>query len=129
MQMLTKATFHDLANAQNFQAAADLLSSTEYSMSQSGRSFTEIENILSQRRLAVRQLFEELIIDKPFVYLFRSRDDFTNLRLAVRRTLTEKPVGNDYSTDGNIPPELFEEVFEQERYNLFPGIIYPSITG
>lgn len=127
MQMLTKATFHDMANAQNFQAAADLLSPTEYSMPHSGPNFTEIENVLSQRRVAVRQLFEELIIDKPIVHLFRTRDDYANLRLAVRRTLKEKPIGSDYSPDGNIPPELFEEVFEQENYDLFPDYMADAV--
>ena len=127
MQILTRATFHDMANAQNFRAAADLLSSTEYSMSQSGRSFNEIENILSQRRLSVRSLFEELIIDKSLVHLFKTRDDFANLRLAVRRTLTEKPIGTDYSADGNVPPELFEEVFEQENYGLLPDYMADAV--
>jgi len=127
MQVLTRATFHDMANAQNFQAAADLLSSTEYSIQHTGKSFTEIENVLSQRRSTVRLLFEELIIDKPFVHLFRTRDDFANLRLAVRRTLTEKPVGTDYSPDGNVPPELFEEVFEQENYNLLPDYMADAV--
>jgi V/A-type H+-transporting ATPase subunit C len=72
-------------------------------------------------------LFEELIIDKPLVHLFRTRDDFANLRLAVRRTLTEKPIGTDYSPDGNVTPELYEEVFEQENYNLFPDYMADTI--
>ena len=127
MQMLTRATFHDMANAQNFQAAAELLSSTEYSIPHTGKSFTEIENVLSQRRLAVRQLFEELIIDKPLINLFRTRDDFVNLRLAVRRSLTEKPIGSDYSADGNVPPELFEEVFEQDNYDLLPDYMADTV--
>lgn len=127
MQMLTTATFHDMANAENLRSAADLLSSTEYAIPQTGKNFTEIENVLSQRRSAVRMLFEELIIDKPLVYLFRTRDDFANLRLAVRRTLTEKPVGTDYSADGNVPPELFEEVFEQENYKLFPDYMAAAV--
>ena len=127
MQMLTRATFHDMANAQSFQAAADLLSSTEYSIPHTGKSFTKIENVLSQRRLAVRQLFEELMIDKPFVHLFRTRDDFANLRLAVRRTLTEKSIGSDYSPDGNVPPELFEEVFEQDNYDLLPDYMVDTV--
>ncbi|MHC4642437.1 MAG: V-type ATPase subunit [Planctomycetota bacterium] len=127
MQMLTKATFHDMANAENLRSAADLLSSTEYAIAQTGKSSTEIENVLSQRRSVVRLLFEELIIDKPLVHLFRTRDDFANLRLAVRRTLTEKPLGTDYSPDGNVPPELYEEVFEQDNYELFPDYMADAV--
>jgi len=127
MQMLTKATFHDMANAENLRSAADLLSATEYALPYSGKSFTEIENVLRARRSAVRRLFEELIIDKPLVHLFRTRDDFANLRLAIRRTLTEKPVGSDYSADGNVPPDLYEELFEQENYNLFPDYMADAV--
>ena len=120
IQMLTRAAFLDMANAENFQAAADLLSATEYAMPRSDKSSAEMENNLSLRRSAVRELFADLILDKPIVRLFKTRDDFANLRLAVRRTLTDKPLGTDYSTDGNFPPEQFEQVFAEENYTEFP---------
>ena len=120
MQMLTKTTLLDMANAESFEAAAGLLSATEYALPQAGKSFAEVEDILRGIRQAVRELFADLMIDRPYVQLFRMRDDFANLRLAVRRTLTEKPLGTDYSPNGNFPPELFEQVFEQANYNLFP---------
>ena len=120
LQMLTRAAFLDMANAENFQAAADLLSATEYSMPQTGRRFTEVEDILRLRRSSIRQLFEELMIDNAVVHLFRTRDDFANLRLAVRRMLTDKPLGTDYSADGNFPPEQFEPVFAEENYTELP---------
>ncbi len=118
LQILSKATLLDMANAQNFEQAADLLSNTEYALP--GKTVAELENVLKLRRAAVRQLFTDLIIDKPIVKLLRARDDFANLRLVLRRTLTEKPLGADYSTEGNFPPELFEQVFEGENYELFP---------
>ena len=127
MQLLTQAAILDLANVQNFDQAADLLSSTEYALPRSsvrgGRTFTEMETILLARRKAVRDLFADLIIDKPIVELFKTRDDFANLRLALRRTLTEKPIATDYSPDGNVPPERFEEAFGQENYEVFPDYI------
>ena len=116
MQMLSPAALLDMANAENFAQAADLLSATEYALPQTSRNFAEMENILLARRSAVRELFADLMIDEPIVELFKTRDDFANLRLAVRRTLTEKPLGTDYSSDGNFPPEQFEQVFEEEDY-------------
>jgi len=113
-QMLSAATLLDMANAENFDQAADLLAAGEYALPHGSKNFTEVENILRLRRSAVRKLFERLMIDKSIVELFRTRDDFANLRLALRRTLTEKPLGTDYSSDGNVSPEIFEEVFEQE---------------
>ena len=128
IQMLTKAVLLDMANASSFESAADLLSSTDYSLPRRGGNFTEVEDTLLELRSAVQQLFADLMIDESIVELFRTRFDFANLRLAMRRTLTGKPLGAaaaggesaDYSTDGNFPPELFEQVFEQENYNLFP---------
>jgi len=114
MQMLTRATLQDMANAENFEAAADLLSATEYALPRSGRNFAELEDILQARRSELRELFSDWIIDKPIVELFRTRDDFANIRLAVRRALTKKPIGTDYGNQGNVPPEIFEQVLGEE---------------
>ncbi len=126
-RMLPAATLLDMANAENFDQAADLLAAGEYALPHGGKDFAELENILQLRRSAVRGLFAELMIDKPVVELFRTRDDFANLRLALRRTLTEKPLGTDYSGDGNVSPEIFEEVFEQENYELLPHYMRRAI--
>ena len=126
-QMLSRAALLEMANAESFETVAGLLASSEYALPQGSRSFGEIEDILRARRLAVRELFADLMIDEPIVELFRTRDDFANLRLAVRRTLTEKPLGADYSDDGNVSPELFEEVFVEENYNLFPAYMAEAV--
>ncbi len=127
MQMLSRTTFLDMANAENSEAAVALLASSEYALPPGSKSFTEMENILRLQRTAVRELFADLMIDKPVAELFKTRDDFANLRLAVRRTLTEKPLGTDYSNDGNVPPELFQEVFEGENYGLFPDYMAEAV--
>jgi V/A-type H+-transporting ATPase subunit C len=114
IQMLSRAVLLDMANAQSFEQAADLLSGTEYALPQGGRNFAEVEEILKQRRAEVRQLFSDFMLDEPIVELFKTRDDFANLRLAVRRTLTEKPLGTDYSNDGNVSKESIEQIFSEE---------------
>ena len=119
-RMLSVATLRDMANAEDFEQAADLLASSDYALPHGGRNFAEIENTLQTRRSAVRMLFEDLMIDKSAVELFKSRNDFANLRLALRRVLTEKPIGADYSSDGNVSPEVLEQVLGEENYGLFP---------
>jgi len=116
MQMLSRATLLDMANAESFRQAVDLLAGSEYALPKGGRNFAEVEDTLQLRRTAVRELFSDLMIDEPIVRLLKTRDDFANLRLSVRRTLSEtkKPLGTDYSTDGNVPPELFEQIFAEE---------------
>ena len=124
--MLSRAMLLDMANADGFDQAADLLSGTEYSL-QAGKSLAEAERVLHARRTAVRELFAALTLDEPIVEVFKARDDFANLRLALRRTLTDKPLGKDYSEDGNVSPDLFEEVFEAENYELFPGYMQQAV--
>jgi V/A-type H+-transporting ATPase subunit C len=126
-QMLTRAALMDMANAENFDSAADLLTAGEYALPQGSRNLQEMESILHLRRSDIRELFADLMIDKPIVELFRTRDDFANLRLALRRTLTEKPLGTDYSNDGNVSPQIFEQVFEEENYELFPDYIQQAV--
>jgi V/A-type H+-transporting ATPase subunit C len=130
MQMLTRAALSDMANAQNFEHAADLLASGEYALHQKTRDFAEIENTLTLRRASLRQLFANFMIDKPIVELFKTRDDFANMRLAARRALTGKPLGSDYSNDGNMPPEQIELMFEEQDYppaRQFPDYMQQAI--
>ena len=124
MQMLSRAALLDMANFESFAQAIDLLSGTEYSLPRGGRDFAEVEEILQQRRTAVRELFSVLMLDEPIIELFRTRDDFANLRLALRRTLTEKPLGTDYSNDGNVPPEMIEQIFSEE--DEFSKPVFPD---
>ena len=126
-QLLSRATLLDMANAENFERAADLLSAGEYALPQANRSVAELENFLRNKRSAVRKVFSSLMVDEPIVTLFRTRDDFANMRLAIRRTVTERPLGTDYSDDGNVSAELFEEVFEQENYSLFPDYMAEAV--
>jgi V/A-type H+-transporting ATPase subunit C len=127
MKMLNKTALLDMANAQSFEQAANFLTTTEYALQQSSKNLPEMENTLKLRRKAVRELFADLMIDKPYVELFRTRDDFANLRLALRRTLTEKPLGTDYSSDGNVSAQIFEQVFTEENYQLLPDYMSQAV--
>jgi len=118
-QMLSKTELHDLANAENFTAAAELLSQTKYALPQNA-NLNDLENILLQRRTELRAIFKKLIIDEEIIEPLIVREDFANMRLALRRKLTEKPVGVDYSNDGSIPAEDFEKIFEEENYTPLP---------
>jgi len=120
MQLLSKATLQDMTNANDFRQALDLLAGTEYSLSPASKDLGDLNALLPARRTALREQFCELMIDKPIVSLLRTWDDFANLRLAVRRSLTGKAIGSDYSPDGNVSPKQFEQVFAEENYEVFP---------
>lgn len=125
-QMLTRTALSDMANASDFASAAGSLSGTEYTFPQ-GAGGAEVETILRQRRAAVRSLFDDLMLDEQIVEVFRSRDDYANLRLILRRVLTDKPVGADYGDEGNVPPEMLRQAFEEQNFSVLPESVQSAI--
>lgn len=123
---LTRAVCLDIINAESFAAATEMLAGTEYAISPNADA-TAIETMLLERRTAVRQLFAELIDDKSVVECLRAREDFANMRLAVRRVVTDRPLGTDYSNDGAVPADEFEAIFEQEDYSRFPAYLQDAV--
>lgn len=125
--MLTKGTLLNMADAPDFAGAVELLGSTEYAMTGRQPSLAQTEQMLLERRAAVRELFVDLMLDSELVEILKAREDFANMRLAVRRVVTEKPVGTDYSDAGSVPAEQFEEIFEQEDYERFPDYLQDAV--
>jgi len=77
----------------------------------------------------VRSLFLDLAVDDGIAELLEARSDFANLRLALRRKLTENPIGADYSEDGFVKAGEFESVFEQENYSPLPTYMRDAIEA
>lgn len=126
-QMIGLATLVDMANAAGFDEAADMLNSTDLALGGAQRSAAGMEEVLQARRADVRELFSDLVVDQPIVELFKARVDFANARLAIRRTVTDRPIGADYCDQGNVDPAEFEQVFEQESYGAFPYYLQEAI--
>lgn len=125
--MVSHGTFVDMANATGYEAAVELLASGEYAQAASAAAFTQIEEMLLEKRSEARQLFVELMDDERIVELLRAREDFANMRLAVRRVVTERPIGVDYSNEGSVTAEEFEEIFETENYGRFPDYLQEAV--
>jgi V/A-type H+/Na+-transporting ATPase subunit C len=104
----------DMANARDFKAALELLSGTYYQVSSGINNLKELEDVLIARRDYIRDTFEKLCVDDELSGYCRTLTDFTNLRLVLRRIATDKPAGKDYASGGNIAPDNFEPIFEQE---------------
>lgn len=126
-QMLNRATLLDMANASSFEQAIESLGSTEYALGAGAKDFEQVEQMLKAKRSEIRALFKELVSDEALVQLLKEKDDFANLRLALRRKLTDKDIGTDYSNEGSIPAEQFQEVFEQEDYHSLPMYMQEAI--
>ena len=125
-EMITKGTFVDMANAESFESAMELLGGSEYSMG-SISGFNEVEAMLIEKRSEARRLFVDLIENEDLVEILRAREDFANMRLAVRRVVKERPIGVDYSDEGSVAAEDFEEIFETENYGRFPEYLQIAV--
>lgn len=128
LSMIPRGTFVDMANAPGFAEAAEMLAGSDYTIEPNADS-SQIEQMLAAQRTAARQLFAELMPDDKIVTFLRAREDFTNMRLAIRRVVTERPLGLDYSNEGNVPAEEFEEIFEQENYERFPEYLQDAVEA
>jgi V/A-type H+-transporting ATPase subunit C len=126
--MVPRGTFVDMANAGSFAEAAELLAGTEYAVGAKATS-DEIEQMLMTRRTEARELFAHLMLDEAVVQFLRMREDFTNMRLAIRRIVTGKPLGLDYSNEGNVSVEEFGEIFEQENYERLPEYLQRAVEA
>lgn len=126
-QLLSRAAMQDLATAPGFEEAIEMLSSSEYAMPKETKNFSDIESMLIQRRTETRNTFRELMIDEDLIEPLVVRVDFGNMRLALRRKLTEKPLGIDYCDGGSVPAEEFEAIFEEENYSPLPEHMQEAI--
>lgn len=125
--MVSRGTFLDMANSENLSSAVELLGGSDYSMLSGASGYGEIEQMLLDKRSEVRNLFIDLMIDDDLEELLRARHDFSNMRLAIRRVVTERPIGLDYSDFGSVPAAEFEEIFEQESYGRFPYYLQEAV--
>jgi V/A-type H+-transporting ATPase subunit C len=123
-----RGVYVDIANAESFAAACELLNGTEYATDAKADA-GEIEAMLLERRSAVRALFSSLLPNREIVMLLRAREDFANMRLALRRVVTERPLGLDYSNEGSVPAQEFEEIFEQEDYSRLPLYLQEAVEA
>ncbi len=126
--LLTPAHLSDMANAEGFGGAAELLSSTEYSISADAGA-AAMETVLLERRAAARKLFFDLIGIEAVAELIRARSDFVNIKLALRRILTDRPLGTDYNSEGNISAEGIVRAFENEDYSEFPEALGDAVEA
>ena len=69
--MLGRNAFLDMANAENFETAVEMLSGSEYAVP-AGTIFSDIESMLLEKRCEVRKLFTEFMLDEELVEILRA---------------------------------------------------------
>lgn len=126
-ELLGRNTFVDMINSANYGSAADCLAGSDYAFVPSASDFVDVEKGLLDKRSEVRKLFLQLIGDKDLQELYLAPIDYSNLRLALRRLVTEQSIGTDYCDEGFVPADKFEEVLEQENYIEFPMFLQEAV--
>lgn len=127
-KMLSAQMLTEMANAKDLNGLSQMLAGTEYAFP-SGAADNQPEQMLIGRRAETRKLFEQLIDDCLIAEMFRSRTDFANIRLAIRRFVIEKPTGSDYCPDGSISTEQLQDAFEQNDYSNLPQHLQEAIEA
>ncbi|GAF68935.1 unnamed protein product, partial [marine sediment metagenome] len=85
-QMLSNTLLSNMANAEDFDAAIDCFSSTEYAQLATSKDMEGIEEALLEKRSYTRKTVCDLFVDEIIGELFKARTDLANMRLAIRRT-------------------------------------------
>ncbi len=126
-QLISRNTFVEMINSPDYKSAADVLTGTDYAFVSTTNNLEQVEQGLIDKRSDILKLFNQLIDNCDYLELYNSRIDFSNLRLALRRLVTEQAIGLDYCDDGCVPAGKFEEVLEQENYIEFPMFLQEAV--
>ncbi len=125
--LLAPAIFQDMAAAADLNAAVEILGGSEYAMSQGRVTMGDVERMLVEKRQQLLHFFSDLMSKSPVSALGEILVDMSNLRLALRRFLTDKPIGTDYCPGGSQPETMFETIFEQNDYSFLPMYMQKAI--
>ncbi len=126
-ELLSSSFLVDLASVDNYESAVDMLSSTEYELPKESSNIKDLEKKLLRIRTETRDFFRSAVPDENVAGILEVRADYKNLRLALRRKLTEKPLGTDYNNNGTVEAEDFKTIFEEEDYTPLPYYMRESI--
>lgn len=125
--LLSAAVFGDMAAAADLSGAVEMLSGTEYTMPQSKVCLADIEKMLADKKQQLAAFFADLLRESPVCVLPAMLADMSNLRLAIRRFVTERPIGTDYCPCGSQNVNVYEAVFGQNDYSFLPVYMQRAI--
>jgi V/A-type H+-transporting ATPase subunit C len=82
--------------------------------------------VLNEKRFAF-DLMEQLVIDEEIRHMFRIPYDFNNLKLLLKRRLSEKEIPLMLSQFGTITADEVKTAFDTENFNSLPEFIRDTI--
>ncbi|AQQ08683.1 V-type sodium pump subunit C [Sedimentisphaera cyanobacteriorum] len=119
-KLLPLNVFADMASAGSYREAIECTAGSDYGF-QPDEPIERIYSILADARNELKTFFKDMASGSPIASLPEIEADMSNLRLAVRRFAAERPIGEDYSNAGTVPPEQFESIFESDDYSDLPA--------
>ena len=118
--LLGRNTLVEMAQAGDFAMACDVLAGSDYSEISQRKTAAAVEAVLEEKRHAVNEVIEHCCYEPKLIEVLKSSSDYTNIRLAARRIVTERNVGDGYNNFGNVAAVTFQWAVEQENYDLWP---------
>ncbi|MDQ7778440.1 MAG: V-type ATPase subunit [Planctomycetota bacterium] len=119
--LLDRSVFDRLAEARDSETVGRILAETAYGgvvAHLSSRS--DWERALEAERARVLELGEKLFQSPRYLELIRVREDFHNVRLALKQKYLGPAAEDAYSAHGTIPPDRIKTAAHEEDWTKLP---------
>jgi V/A-type H+-transporting ATPase subunit C len=126
-RLLGRNILIEMAQADDFGKACEILASSSYNEISQKKSPAAVEGVLEEKRLAVNEVIEHCCYEPKLIEVLKSNSDFINIRLATRRIVTERNLGDGYNNFGNVHAEQFKLSLEQKIYALWPEFMQETL--
>lgn len=128
LRLINKERFLRFVEAKSTEEILSMLGDTDYArvyQEDIGALYGyDLEIILKEEEDKVKKTINELTADKKITDLLFLRNDFFNLKLALKEIFRGREKGDAYSTLGLIPPEtIYQEAIEPEKSQELPPLL------
>lgn len=126
--LLDRAVIERIVEAKDTEGIARILSDTPYSALAGAMGTREdLEKAIENERRTILSLVEELFISPRYLELIRARDDFHNLRVALKRKyLGDAEVA--LATCGSVPGEAMQKAIVDGQTARLPLHLARAVT-
>jgi len=129
-RMLDRGNIDAMLRAATGDDLPGLLRNTRYSaFPDLSREPFVYESLVNSAREQLFNFIDKYSGDTGAGYIFRADYDYHNMKVLLRRKITEGVKIDPLSPLGNVSTELMEEIFEHELYDLLPPVMRESVSA
>ena len=117
LKLLNKSFVDQLISAKTAEDAARQLRDRGWGSGEEDESF---EDLLSYETKATWSYVEELVPDLEVFNVFRYREDYSNIKAAIKESKLDEDYPGIYTEYGTVPPETIRAAIRGRNYALLP---------